>query len=143
MCSEQTIYLFPNPPLQDDNFEVQQDVVQTGAPQLFSNSVKTVAAFLNTPNSNCPQFLRGLNIILARDLHIMPELKRRFIERIEEAGGSVVDEDDYSSDMIDIVICRFRIGALYTQVLHPFEDLIFLYTSKATLLTTSSLPDVV
>ncbi|KAF9321933.1 hypothetical protein BG003_009251 [Podila horticola] len=111
----ETIYLFPNPPLQDDNFEVQQDVVQTGAPQLFSNSVKTVAAFLNTPNSNCPQFLRGLNIILARDLHIMPELKRRFIERIEEAGGSVVDEDDYSSDMIDIVICRFRIGALYTQ----------------------------
>ncbi|KAG0093023.1 ssDNA endonuclease and repair protein rad10 [Podila epicladia] len=100
---------------EDDNFEVQQDAIQTGAPQLFSNSVKTVATFLNTPNPSGPQFLRGLNIIMARDLHIVPELKRRFIERIEEAGGSVANEDDYSSDMIDIVICRFRIGALYTQ----------------------------
>ncbi|KAG0037790.1 hypothetical protein BGZ82_001797 [Podila clonocystis] len=100
---------------EDDNFEVQQDIIQTGAPQLFSNSVKSVAAFLNTPNPNGPEFLKGLNIVLARDLHIMPELKRRFIERIEEAGGSVADENDYSSDMIDIVICRFRIGALYTQ----------------------------
>ncbi|KAF9215091.1 hypothetical protein BGZ59_002293 [Podila verticillata] len=112
----ETIYLFPDPPLQDDTFEVHpQDVVQTGAPQLFSNSVKTVSAFLNTSSPDGPQFLRGLNIVMASDLHILPELKRRFIERIEEAGGSVADEDDYSSDMIDIVICRFRSGPLYTQ----------------------------
>lgn len=61
---------------------------------------------------------------MASDLHILPELKRRFIERIEEAGGSVADEDDYSSDMIDIVICRFRSGPLYTQVRYPYEDMI-------------------
>lgn len=70
---------------------------------------------------------------MARDLHIMPELKRRFIERIEEAGGSVADEDDYSSDMIDIVICRFRIGALYTQVLSSVRGSNLLVSSKASL----------
>ncbi|KAF9418850.1 hypothetical protein BGZ94_009578 [Podila epigama] len=102
---------------EDPDYTVnQQDVVQTGAPQLFSNSVRSVVAFLNTPNPDTPQFLKGLHFILANDLHVLPELRECFIARIAEAGGAVLSsEADYACDMVDVVICRFRNGTLYLE----------------------------
>ncbi|KAF9964954.1 hypothetical protein BGZ70_005684, partial [Mortierella alpina] len=86
---------------------------QGQAPLLFSNSVKSVVAFLQSPTEHKSQFLTGHCIYMEDRLHIVPELRVKMEDKIREAGGLVVDE--YSSDMVDIAICRFRSGAVYTN----------------------------
>ncbi|KAF9399340.1 hypothetical protein BGX21_006426 [Mortierella sp. AD011] len=108
------IYAFPNPPMMDPDFNVARpELAQGYAPLLYSNTVKAVASFLSSPNEFHTPFLDGYNIILGDDLNILPERKDRIEERIREAGGVIVNK--YSSDSVDIVICRFRIGSLYVQ----------------------------
>lgn len=83
-------------------------------PQLFANSVKSVVNFLNSPNENQDKFLQDKYIFMEADLPIIPENLKKFAERIAQAGGFLVDE--YSNDMVDIVICRVRDGDLYFEV---------------------------
>ncbi|KAF9572827.1 hypothetical protein EC968_009392 [Mortierella alpina] len=110
----ETVYLFPNPSMQDPDYTPDAaEVAQGQAPQLFSNSVKSVVSFLQAPAENNSQFLTGHCIYMEDRLHIVPELRAKMEEKIKEAGGLVVDE--YSSDMVDIAICRFRSGAVYTN----------------------------
>ncbi len=109
------MYLFPNPSMHDPDYTPDAaGAAQAQAPLLFSNSVKSVVSFLQSPTENTSQFLTGHCIYMEERLHIVPELRAKMEEKIKEAGGLVVDE--YSSDMVDIVICRFRSGAAYTNV---------------------------
>ncbi|KAF9347402.1 hypothetical protein BGX26_001094 [Mortierella sp. AD094] len=109
-----TIYKFPNPPMLDPDFNVARpDLAQGYAPQLYSNTVKAVASFLMSPSELHTPFLDGYSIIFGDDLNILPERKDKIEEKIREAGGVIVNE--YSSDSVDIVICRFRIGNLYVK----------------------------
>ncbi|KAG0016395.1 hypothetical protein BGZ80_009249 [Entomortierella chlamydospora] len=108
------MYAFPNPPMMDPDFNVARpELAQGYAPLLYSNTVKAVASFLSSPSEFHTLFLDGYNIILGDDLNILPERKDKIEEKIREAGGIIVNE--YSSDSVDIVICRFRIGNLYVQ----------------------------
>ncbi|KAF9939179.1 hypothetical protein BGZ67_009841 [Mortierella alpina] len=110
----ETLYLFPHPSVQDPNYTPDAEgVAQLQAPLLFSNSVRSVVSFLQSPTEHKRQFLTGHCIYMEDNLHIVPELRAKMEERIKEAGGLVVDE--YSSDMVDIVICRFRSGVVYTN----------------------------
>ncbi|KAF9958739.1 hypothetical protein BGZ72_011038 [Mortierella alpina] len=110
----ETMYLFPNPSMQDPDYTPDTaGAAQGHAPLLFSNSVKSVVSFLQSPSEHKSQFLTGHCIYMEDRLHIVPELRAKMEEKIKEAGGLVVDE--YSSDMVDIAICRFRSGAVYTN----------------------------
>ncbi|CAO3572374.1 unnamed protein product [Mortierella alpina] len=110
----ETMYVFPDPCLQDPDYTPDPAGIPQGrAPVLFSNSVRGVVEFLQSPTENKSQFLTGHCIYMEERLHIVPELRVKMEEKIKEAGGLVVDE--YSSDMVDIAICRFRSGAVYTN----------------------------
>ncbi|KAF9429048.1 hypothetical protein BGZ76_001921 [Entomortierella beljakovae] len=110
----ETIYRFPDPPLLNpDSINDRPDQVRGHAPLLYSNSVKTVTAFLSSSNKAQKQFLDGYSIIFGNDLNIVPERMAMIEDKIFRAGGKVVNE--YSSENVDIVICRFRIGDLYIK----------------------------
>ncbi|KAG0203020.1 hypothetical protein BGX28_004574 [Mortierella sp. GBA30] len=108
----ETMYMFPNPPMQD--LKYIPDAAESGygyAPQLYSNSVRSVVSFLQSPNQLESQFLDGFGIFMANDLNIVPELKVKMEEKVKEAGGRIVGE--YVNEEVDIVICRFRTGEVY------------------------------
>ncbi|KAG0053450.1 hypothetical protein BGZ83_001055 [Gryganskiella cystojenkinii] len=114
----ETDYSFPDPPILDSSFDsAQLETENVHAPQLYANSVKSVVQFLNGPyNPKESQFLKALYFILAEDLNIIPDLRTKFVEKIENVGGVVLKgSSDYSRDLVDVVICRYRSGALYTQ----------------------------
>ncbi|KAG0359216.1 hypothetical protein BGZ54_010042 [Gamsiella multidivaricata] len=104
-------YEFPSPPMYDPDYAWQEP--PTGfAPQLYSNSLKPVTAFLQTPNDPSNRFLEGLHILLGDDLaFIFPERRAKLEEKIEAAGGILANE--YSGDIVDILICRYRSGTAY------------------------------
>ncbi|KAF9925713.1 hypothetical protein FBU30_004579 [Linnemannia zychae] len=107
------MYQFPNPPIQEDDPERYPTPIQGNAPLLYSNGAKHVLAFFNSPNENLDQFLEKKYIFMANDVLVLPELRDKFEERISQAGGFLVNE--YSSDMVDIVICRLRAGDIYFE----------------------------
>ncbi|KAI1313478.1 hypothetical protein EDD11_002539 [Mortierella claussenii] len=109
----ETIYEFPNPAMLDNDFTATPDTMQGYAPQLYSNTVKSVTTFLNAPSAARSQFLDGYHILFGDDLNILPERRSIMEKMILEAGGIIVK--GYSSDVTDILICRFRIGATYIQ----------------------------
>ncbi|KAG0305743.1 hypothetical protein BGZ98_003633 [Dissophora globulifera] len=110
----ETIYQFPNPPMLDSKYSPNRTELPQGyAPLLFSNSNKSVVAFLTEPSEHGTRFLQGFRILLGDDLSIVPDLRVRIEEKIEQAGGILAAE--YSSLQVDIVICRFRAGFLYTK----------------------------
>ncbi|GJJ74029.1 hypothetical protein EMPS_06387 [Entomortierella parvispora] len=113
----ENVYEFPDPPMQNPSFDPSQlEVASLGAPQLYSNSVKSVAAFLNSPSQGHGMFLDGLRIVLGEDLTMLPDLRTKFVEKIEYAGGIVLNNaGDFSKEDVDVVICRFRSGPLYTK----------------------------
>ena len=87
------------------------------APQLYSNSVKSVVAFLSSPSPDQSQFLQGLYFILAEDLNMLPDLRAKILKKIGQAGGVVMgDSSEYSKEGVDVVICRSRSGPLYIKV---------------------------
>lgn len=66
-------------------------------------------------------FLEGLRFVLAEDITMLPDLRTKFLEKIEHAGGTVLgNAKDYSKEDVDVVICRFRAGHLYTKVILDF-----------------------
>ncbi|KAK3844359.1 MAG: BRCT domain-containing protein [Linnemannia gamsii] len=108
------MYMFPDPPIQENDDELHPTPLPGYAPQLFANHSKPVVAFLNSPSINNQQrVLENKYIYMADDLSIIPELRIKFEEKISQAGGILVDE--YASDMVDIFICRFRAGNLYYE----------------------------
>ncbi|KAG0296331.1 hypothetical protein BGZ96_009730 [Linnemannia gamsii] len=109
----ETMYLFPQPPLQEVDHELYPKPKPAPTPQLFVNTVKSVINFLNSPNENQDQFLQEKYIFMETDLPIIPDFLQNFSERISQAGGILVDE--YANDMVDIVICRVRDGDIYFQ----------------------------
>ncbi|KAF9163982.1 hypothetical protein DFQ26_001938 [Actinomortierella ambigua] len=115
----ETIYLLPNPPLHDLDYVVSKtDIPSDSAPQLYANSLRPVITFLKEPSMVPSQSLVLQNkvIILAKDLFVLPDLRASFVEKIQEAGGSILeDEGEYDQDIVDIVICRYRKGHLYKQ----------------------------
>jgi len=104
--------------MQNPSFDPSQlEVASLSAPQLYSNSVKSVAAFLNSTSPVQSMFLEGLRFVLAEDITMLPDLRIKFLEKIEYAGGAVLSNaEDYSKEDVDVVICRFRLGHLYTKV---------------------------
>jgi hypothetical protein len=108
------MYMFPDPPLQESDSDLYPTPLPGYAPQLFSNHAKPVLNFLNSPHYNHEKFLENKYIYMADDLAILPELRTKFVEKIAQAGGTLVDE--YVRDMVDIFICRFRAGDLYYEV---------------------------
>ncbi|KAF8970994.1 hypothetical protein BGZ46_010383, partial [Entomortierella lignicola] len=108
----ETIYQFPNPPMLNPDY-LPTDPPKNMAPQLYSNSVKSVALFLSSPSEIHSLFLDGYKIFFGEDLNIIPERRANIEEKITEAGGIIVNE--YSSGTVDIVICRFRIGRIYIE----------------------------
>ncbi|KAG0345761.1 hypothetical protein BG004_003150 [Podila humilis] len=111
----ETVYQLPYPRYHKMNVEDPPlDISTSSAPLLFSNSIKSVVEFLNTPVPDCSQFLKGLHIFLANDVNINNDLRECLNMRVAEAGGWIVDDEtEYSIDMVDIVICRYRAGSLY------------------------------
>ncbi|KAG0062124.1 hypothetical protein BGZ90_003246 [Linnemannia elongata] len=109
----ETMYLYPDPPMQEMDDEMYPKPKPAPTPQLFANSVKSVVNFLNSPNENQDKFLQDKYIFMEADLPIIPENLQKFAERITQAGGYLVDE--YANDMVDIVICRVRDGDLYFE----------------------------
>ncbi|KAI8606326.1 hypothetical protein EDD21DRAFT_361232 [Dissophora ornata] len=109
----EVLYLFPDPPLQNQDHVVTPDQNQSYAPQLYSNSASSVVSFLNSPNDIKSKFLDGLYILLEDDMNVIPERRIKIEEKIEEAGGIIVNE--YSGDMTDILICPFRSGDAYIK----------------------------
>ncbi|KAF9978690.1 hypothetical protein BGZ73_001045 [Actinomortierella ambigua] len=115
----ETIYLLPNPPLHNPDYVVSKtDIPLDSAPQLYANSLRPVISFLNGPSTVPSQSLVLQNkiVILAKDLFVLPDLRVSFVDKIQEAGGSILeDEGEYDRDVVDIVICRYRKGHLYKQ----------------------------
>ncbi|KAF9105007.1 hypothetical protein BGX27_009850 [Mortierella sp. AM989] len=110
----ETIYEFPDPPMLNPDYTiVRPESTQGYAPQLYSNNLKAVVNFLLSPRKIHALFLDGYNILFGDDLNILPERRVKIEEKIKEAGGAIINE--YSSDKVDIVICRFRTGDLYIQ----------------------------
>ncbi|KAF9096544.1 hypothetical protein BGX23_010955 [Mortierella sp. AD031] len=112
----ETMFQFPDPPMQEVDSDQFPPPGDASAPQLYSNTVRPVLNFLNSPNENQDRFLADMYIYMADDLTILPELRVKMEERIRQAGGTLVDE--YSSEMVDIVICRFRAGDVYFAASH-------------------------
>ncbi|KAF9149761.1 hypothetical protein BG015_008421 [Linnemannia schmuckeri] len=109
----ETMYMYPEPPMQEVDYEMYPKPKPAPTPQLFANSVKSVVNFLNSPNENQDKFLQDKYIFMEADLPILPENLQKFSERIAQAGGFLVNE--YANDMVDIVICRVRDGDLYFE----------------------------
>ncbi|KAG9068305.1 hypothetical protein KI688_010571 [Linnemannia hyalina] len=109
----ETMYLYPDPPMQEMDDEIYPKPTPAPTPQLFANSVKSVVNFLNSPNEIQDKFLQDKYIFMEADLPITPENLQKFAERIAQAGGFLVDE--YANDMVDVVICRVRDGDLYFE----------------------------
>ncbi|KAF9911574.1 hypothetical protein EC991_003038 [Linnemannia zychae] len=107
------MYMFPDPPVQENDPDLYPTPLPGYAPQLFSNHTKPVINFLNSPSYNHERFLENKYIYMADDLAILPELRIKFVEKITQAGGTLVDE--YVGDMVDIFVCRFRAGDLYYE----------------------------
>ncbi|KAG0275025.1 hypothetical protein BGZ95_009256 [Linnemannia exigua] len=108
------MYMFPDPPIQENDDDLHPTPLPGYAPQLFANHSKPVLNFLNSPGNTIQQrVLENKYIYMADDLSIIPELRIKFGEKISQAGGILVDE--YASDMVDIFICRFRAGNLYYE----------------------------
>ncbi|KAF9349305.1 hypothetical protein BGX34_001874 [Mortierella sp. NVP85] len=106
----ETIYQFPDLPMQNQDYVVSR---QGYAPQLYVNSVKTVTMFLSSLTEDQPRCLEGLRIHMASDLNIVQDLKVAIDQKIEEAGGILVDQ--YTSGKVDVVVCRFRAGEVYIK----------------------------
>ncbi|ORZ06550.1 hypothetical protein BCR41DRAFT_360843 [Lobosporangium transversale] len=109
----ETIYRFPNPPMLDQSFVAPPEMVSGKAPQLYSNTIKAVTLFLMSPSKFHSKFLRRFRFHLVDDLNILPERKTYINQKIIDAGGTLVNE--YSSETVDVVICRFRAGNTYIQ----------------------------
>ncbi|KAF9122887.1 hypothetical protein BGW39_009417 [Mortierella sp. 14UC] len=107
------MYMFPDPPVQENDSDLYPAPLPGYAPQLFSNHARPVLNFLNSPHYTHERFLENKYIYMADDLAILPELRIKFVEKIAQAGGTLVDE--YVSDMVDIFVCRFRAGDLYYE----------------------------
>ncbi|KAG0232830.1 hypothetical protein BGX31_005009 [Mortierella sp. GBA43] len=107
----ETIYQFPDPPMLNPDYVPEQ--VQGDAPQLYVNNLRAASAVLNAAPDNHIRCLDRLHIYVANDLTIVQEFKPVMNTRIKEAGGILVN--DYSSDTVDIVICRYRAGRTYIK----------------------------
>ncbi|KAF9584366.1 hypothetical protein BGW38_006730 [Lunasporangiospora selenospora] len=110
----ETIYQLPDPPLWNPNCPTSRD--DAVVPHLFSNSVKSVVEFLKSPSNTQATFLSNLTFVLSDDLSVRPEYLSRFIKKIQSAGGRVLsNSNEYSKETVDIVVCGYRTGSLYSK----------------------------
>ncbi|KAI8055723.1 BRCT domain-containing protein [Syncephalis plumigaleata] len=109
-------YLFPNPPLlQHHPWLSVSSEVNTPLNSNTETTETTAIDHLNNTSPSDPQCLLGYRIYLADDLKLADETVTLLEKRINEAGGQLCKE--YTSDQVDIVICRWRTSRAYQQAI--------------------------